>query len=183
MEDYTEISSREEFAAIVSKDTGEVFDHMYRGDRILRSKSMEGYSEMQETTAKSPITNFTKQNNDELRHLLRDLSLPESKFLFGCLSFLGYEDNCIKNERGNPMQIDDIAERIGLSRSSAFRAAESLMAQDILCKAKNSSEFQLFLCPLVGGKGNKYNKVLQTMFRFYKVRSKGMKTWAKLLGG
>ena len=170
-------------AYVVDKTTGEITDALNYGDRILRSQSIEKLAGENELTAKSPIKRFTKQNNDELSLILSELSHVEAKFLFGCMCYLGYEDNCVKNVRGEPLSIAEIGERIGLSRSSAFRAAEGLMERHILCKAENKREMQYYICPLIAGRGTKYNKVLQTMFRHYKVRSKGNKEWSKLIGG
>lgn len=170
-------------AYIIDPTTGEIVDALNYGDRILRSQSIDKLAKEEEVTAKSPIKHFTKQNNDELSLILAELNNIEVKFLIGCMCHLGYEDNCVKNVRGEPMPIADIGERIGLSRASAFRAADGLMEKHILCKAENKREMQYYICPMIAGRGTKYNKVLQTMFRHYKVRSKGNKEWAKLLGG
>lgn len=168
---------------VIDKETGELVDALYFGDRILRGKSTEAYADTQEEKAASPIRRFTKQNNDELGLLIQELSHVEAKYLFACLCYLGYEDNCIKNSRGEPLSVADVADRSGIPRASAFRAADGLLQKGVICKAESKRALMWFICPLIAGRGTKYNKVLQTMFRNYKVRSKGMQAWGNLIGG
>ena len=163
---------------VIERTTGEVMDSIMEGDRIRITRKEK--VEFLESTISIPFTSFAKLNTAEIAFLAKELSKPDFVFLLSLSDFVGYHDNCIKNRRGVPMSVEDIAARLGISRATAYRSVERLMKENILCKAK-TSEFQLFVCPLIYCKGNRTNKVLQTMFRNYRVRSKGNAKWQRLL--
>lgn len=163
---------------IIDGETGEIMDSVLDGDKIRITRKNK--VEFLENTVSIPFTSFAKLNTAEISLLARELSRPDFVFLVSLSDYVGYYDNCVKNRRGVPMSIGDIAHHFNISRATAYRSVERLMKENILCKAK-TSEFQLFVCPLIFCKGNRSNKVLQTMFRNYRVRSKGGVKWQKLL--
>jgi hypothetical protein len=55
-------------------------------------------------------------------------------------------------------------------------------SKDIICRNKNSKERQYFVNPWLFCKGNRINKVLQTMFRNYGVRVCGGIKWKHIKG-
>ncbi len=163
---------------IIDKGTGEVLDQIMDGDKVRITRQSK--VAFLEDTISIPFSCFAKLNTEEIMLLGQELSKTDFLFLVSISHYVGYYDNCIKDRRGNPMTIEEIARHLGISRSVAYRNVENLMKESILCKAK-TSEFQLFVCPLIYCKGNRTNKVLQTMFRNYRVRSKGNVKWQRLL--
>lgn len=163
---------------VVDKNTGEIKDSIMVGDKvnITRRKKMEYL----ENTIEIPFKKFVKLNTDEISILAYELNKYDFAFLIAISKYVGYCDNCVKNRRGNPMSIDEIAEILNMPRSTVYKSINRLMEENILCKAK-TSEFQLYVCPYILCKGNRANKVLQTMFRNYKIRSLGGVKWKKLL--
>lgn len=163
---------------VINKDTGEVIDSIEEGDKfsITRKKKID----FMENTIEIPFKSFVKLNTKEIGFLSKELSKSDFAFLLSLCDFVGFYDNCIKNRRGDPMSIDEIALKLDIPRSTAYRIVNKLIDESILCKAK-TSEFQLFVCPLIFCKGNRANRVLQTMFRNYKVRSFGGVKWEKLI--
>ena len=163
---------------VINKDTGEVIDSIEEGDKfsITRKKKID----FMENTIEIPFKSFVKLNTKEIGFLSKELSKSDFAFLLSLCEFVGFEDNCIKNRRGKPMTIDEIAYVFDMPRSSVYKSIKRLMEENILCKAK-TSEFQLYICPYILCKGNRTNKVLQTMFRNYRIRSIGGVKWEKLL--
>ena len=163
-------------AYIVGRETGEVLDEIKSEDSYKIFRGNPGA-----ITCPLPFTSFVKVNFLELAELSKELSSPEIKILSFCISFLGYSDNCIKTRRGRPLNILDISLYLGVSERTVLRSVNKLIDMDILCFAENGEEKQLYLCPFIAGRGNRQNKVLQTMFRHYKIRSQDCITWETLI--
>lgn len=164
--------------ALIDTDTGETLRtvEMSEGDsvRLIHRtvKSMEFDS--------LPFESFIKLNGEEVKYLTTELTNAQLSFLLSLLPYLSYCDNCIKDRRGTPLSVAQIGERIGISRKTANRLINELIEADLLCRTKNSAEFQLFVNPWFAGKGNSCNRVLSTMFRNYRVRSMGGRQWKNL---
>lgn len=164
--------------ALIDTDTGETIRtvEVSEGDSVRlvhkTAKNME-FDNL-------PFDSFIKLNGEEVKFLTRELTSAQLSFLLSLLPYLSYCDNCIKDGRGTPMSVAQIGERLDISRKTANRIINELIEEDLLCKAKNSAEFQLFVNPWFAGKGNRCNRVLSTMFRNYRVRSMGGKRWKSL---
>lgn len=164
--------------ALIDTDTGETIRtvEMSEGDsvrlihRTAKNMEFDGL----------PFDSFIKLNGEEVKYLSAELGNAQLSFLLSLLPYLSYIDNCIKDGHGSPMSVANIAERLGVTRCTANRLINELIDEDLLCRAKNSKEFQLFLNPWFAGKGNRCNRVLSTMFRNYRVRSMGGKRWKDL---
>ncbi len=164
---------------LIDQNTGEIVNVIGEGDSVKITR--DGTEEYLSSTDKIPFEHFAKLNTDEMKCLSRELRPNEAAFLLALMPYLSYRDNCIKDGAGIPMSEERIASRIGMSRCNVNKLINSLITMDILCKAKNSAEYQLFMNPWIAGRGNRCNKVLATMFRHYKVRSKGGIKWEKLM--
>lgn len=164
--------------ALIDTDTGETIRTVEMGEgdsvRLIHktAKNMEFDT--------LPFDSFVKLNADEVKYLVSELTNRQVTFMLSLLPYLSYCDNCIKDGHGSPMSVAQIAERLDISRKTVNRIINELIEEDLLCKAKNSAEFQLFMNPWFAGKGNRCNRVLSTMFRNYRVRSMGGKRWKNL---
>lgn len=161
-------------------DTGEAVKtiDIQEGDsiRVIKGEQVEYMAE----TVELPFSSFVKLNIEEFQVLCHELSASDTKFLISVLPYLSYKDNCLKNRRGEPMNGADLVRALGVSRSNVERCLTSLIEQDIIVQSKNSRERQLFVNPWIAGRGNRCNKVLATMFRNYRIRSKGGIKWKNL---
>jgi len=151
---------------VVDRGTGEITNELQPGDRIVRAKSIEYLQSIQEWK----IEHFYKGNLSEIKKWMKDLTPNEKAILFTVSPYINYEDCCLKQENGSMLTFDNIVELSGLSRGAVSQAINSLIKKDILYRGKNSKERQYFMNPWLFCKGNRINKVLQTMFRNYKVR-------------
>lgn len=163
---------------VVDKSTGEIKDSIMVGDKVSIIRGPK--SEFLANTMAIPFQSFVKLNGEEISLLARELNKGDLALLIALSRYVGYYDNCLKDRRGNPLTMAEIACKVGMPRSTVYKAINRLIAENIVCKAR-TSEFQLFVCPLLFCKGNRSNKVLQTMFRNYRVRSRGNIKWHKLL--
>lgn len=164
---------------LIDQNTGEIVNVIGEGDSVKITR--DGTEKYLTSTDKIPFEHFAKLNIDEVKCLSKELRPNEAAFLLALMPYLSYRDNCIKDGAGNPMSEVIIADRVGMDRSSVNRLVNALISMDILCKAKNSAEYQLYMNPWIAGRGNRCNKVLASMFRHYKVRSKGGIKWEKLI--
>lgn len=163
---------------IVDLETGTILRSVDDGDKV---KVIPQYvEEYYHETDSIPFTAFVKLNCEEMDYLVKELKHSDIVFIISLLPYLSYMDNCIKDRRGNPLSVAEIAEKIGDDRSNVNKRINHLIDLDILCRAKNSKEFQLFMNPWIAGKGNRCNRVLASMFRNYPIRSKGGITWQRL---
>lgn len=165
---------------LIDTDTGEAIQtvDIAEGDsvRLIHEKAPEASPYIP-----VPFDSFVKMNVDEFVPLMEDLSAGQIKFIISLLPYLSYKDNCLKGGSGSPLDIQDISYRIGLGERSVQIYVNALIDLDILCRARNSREYQLYMNPWIACKGNTCNKVLANMFRNYHIRSKGGMTWGRLI--
>lgn len=163
---------------VVDYDTGEVVTEMHDGDRIVRGSSVEYLQQFREWK----IEHFYKGNLSEIKSWMKDLTPNEKAILFTVSPYVGYEDCCLKHGNGEMVTFDHIVELSGLSRGAVSATINSLIGKDIICRNKNSKERQYFVNPWLFCKGNRINRVLQTMFRNYGVRVCGGIKWKHIKG-
>lgn len=159
---------------IVSPNTGEVTGEICEGDRIIRKASVEYLN----TTQVWRLDSFFMGHVGEIGNWAQELSTHECAFLFKIVTYIGYEDCCLKYSNGKPLGTEDLVKITGMPKATVYRVINSLTKKDILCRVKNSSkERQYFINPWLFCKGNRINKVLKTMFRNYKIRVLGGIAW------
>ena len=163
---------------IVDAETGETYNEIRQGDRhkIVRKESIDYLSQHQDWR----IEHFYKGHTDEIRKLMRELSINEKAFLFSVAVYVGYEDCCIKYSNGKDITTEDLINLTGLSRNVFYETVKELAKKDIIYIGKNSKNRQYFVNPWLFCKGNRINKVLKTMFKNYKVRICGNIPWKNL---
>lgn len=157
----------------MSPETGEVTTEIRPGDRIVRAESIGYMHQSQEWK----IEHFYKGNLPEVKKWMRDLTPGEKAVLFTVSPYVGYEDCCLKHENGDMLTFENIVELSGLSRGAVSATINTLIDKDILYRGKNAQERQYFVNPWLFCKGNRINRVLQTMFRNYKIRVLGGVEW------
>lgn len=164
---------------LIDQNTGEIVNVIGEGDSVKITR--DGTEQYLTSTDKIPFEHFAKLNIDEVKCLSKELRPNEAAFLLSLMPYLSYRDNCIKDGSGTPLSEARIAEKVGMGKTKTNDMINALIDMDILCKAKNSAEYQLYMNPWIAGRGNRCNKVLASMFRHYKVRSKGGIKWEKLM--
>ena len=158
---------------VVIPDTGEIDTVLNHGDRILRATSIEylkGYQEWR-------IEHFYKGNIDEVRGQLASLSINERAFLFSVVTYIGYNDCCIKHDNGKEMSMDSLVVLTKMKKTLLYQTIESLRRKDIIYKGKNSQGDQFFMNPWLFARGNQINRVLKTMFKNYRIKVLDDKAW------
>lgn len=172
------LQEEEKGRIIIDEETGEITDRLRPGDRnkVTRRESIEYLNQFQEWK----IEQFYKGHIDEIRSLIKDLSINEKAFLFSVALYVGYEDCCLKYPNGQDLTTDDLVNITGLCRSVLFATIKDLIKKDVLYRGKNSKNRQYFVNPWIFCKGNRINKVLKTMFKNYRVRVHGGTAWKNL---
>lgn len=150
------------------------------GDRIVRKESIDSYFAQTEKYEIWKLEQFYKGNISELRKQLESLSVYEKAFLFSIVTYVGYEDCCIKYDNGKCLDFDDFVRISRISRSKTSEVIKSLIKKDILFKGTNSQEIQYFVNPWLFCKGQRINVVLKTMFRNYHIKIMGNVKWGDL---
>lgn len=166
---------------VVSDETGEVKTKIYPGDKIIRSKSIKHFNKkLSEATEEWKMEHFYKGHTEEIKKVMKELSINEKAFLFSIASYVGYEDCCLKYGNNKDLTIDGMAEISGMCRSVVFQVVSSLIKKDILYKGKNSKCRQYFVNPWIFCKGQRINKVLKKMFENYEIRCCKNVKWKNL---
>jgi len=163
---------------IVNLETGELLNKAKQGDRIkiTRKESVE-YLENFQTWK---IEHFYKGHTDEIRKLVKELSVHEKAFLFSVAPYVGYDDCCLKFSNGKDITTKHLISITGLNKNKLHETVGNLIEKDIIYKGKNSKNRQFFINPWLFCKGNRINNVLKTMFKNYRVRIYGNTKWKDL---
>ena len=168
--------SRKVSAVFIDKSTGEEIV-LYEGDRITRKNSIDYLGD----TEILGISSFFKGCIDELKLLLPELSTVEKAFLISMAPYVGYSDCCLKHGNNKDMLPIHMQQITKMGKSSVYNVLESLIKKDIIYKGKNSTNRQYFVNPWLFNKGIRVNKVLRTMFKNYRIRSKDNIKWQDLV--
>lgn len=163
-------------------EEGEHLNKTRQGDMIVREASRKSYKKIQDIVGEKKIKesdkymslryeDFTITNTGELKLLIPELGKSEKVMLLSILPYVGYEDCLLKYSNGRDLSVENISKISGLSSSTTEDTVNSLRSKDILYKGKNSRNVQYFVNPWVCSRGNRFNKVLKSMFRNYKIRS------------
>jgi hypothetical protein len=160
----------------VVDDNGQVVTQINEGDRILRKKSVEHLSD----THVWKIDNFYKGNIEEVRKQLESLSTYEKAFLFTIVTYIGYEDCCIKHDNGNCMGFDGLVALARMGRTKTQETINSLIKKDIMYKGRNSKGIQYFVNPWLFCKGQRIQNVLKTMFKNYRIKVMNGQKWGEI---
>jgi hypothetical protein len=151
------------------------------GDRVLKKNSIDYLKDQSEKEYEVwNIKHFFKGNIDEIRAQLESLDVYEKAFLFSVVTYIGYDDCCLKHDNGICVDFDDLGKISRISRGKLSATINSLRKKDIIYKGLNSNGLQYFMNPWLFYKGTKIAAVLKTMFRNYKVRICGDKKWGEM---
>lgn len=162
--------------AIVNLDTGEIVTKLEEGDRVVRNSSRE----LLNTTYKIVTKNFVKINVDEVMALLPTLSKSEGSVFLNLIPYISYRTCCLQYSNGREVNLDTIVSITGMSKPTVIGAVEGLISKDVLYKGRNSKSNQYFVNPWIANKGMIANKVLQQMFRNYRVKSLNNIKWGDM---
>jgi len=168
----------EENRVLISADTGEVLTNLEKGDRIVRSKSIERYKKNAESEFAK--RSFIRVDIREGALILKELNPYEKSLLFTIQYYVAYESGIIQYPNGKEIGFDDICSLTGLSREKTATVLSSLIKKDLIYKGKNSRKVQYFMNPWIATKGIAPNPTLKEMFKNYKIRSKASVMWKDL---
>lgn len=164
---------------VVNESTGEIIGDIRSGDRILRKESMVAYAKLEEVR-EWKINHYYRGHLSEIRKWMKELTPHEKALLFTVSPYVGYTDCCLRHDNGNMFRFRDMIELSCMARSSVAVALRGLIDKDILYRGKNSKEIQYFMNPWLFSKGKVINKILQMMFRNYRIKVCNNMKWANL---
>lgn len=122
------------------------------------------------------------QNNYEFLREKGYFTAKEKAFLMDIVSLIAFNSNCIvedaKSKNSAPLNVSELAKKIGLTRANTSLSVNSLVKKGILAKAEsgiegnNAKAYSLFINPHIIYAGDKenVNEALRAMFH------KAMKT-------
>lgn len=170
--------------------SGKRIQEIREGDRIQSGASIDAYRTKKIREAEAikagdkqewNLEHFFKGHIPEIRELMKSLSTFERAFLFSIATYVGYEDCCLKYDNGKCLDFNDLIMISGMSRGKASEVLGYLIKADIIYKGINSKGIQYFVNPWIYCKGVRINRVLQTMFKNYRVRVLDGKQWGKVV--
>lgn len=165
---------RRKRAYIINKETGEIEDEIYEGDRIRRASQDRYYKNLEDVIELNKDKTFIKMYNDTISVLgQEDMSLAEYKVCFTLLKYINYGSGILRYENnGRELNLTDIVRITRLSRTTVSRALKGLIEKKIYGVHKTGKENCYTVNPFIFMKGRYVNK---TLYDFYK-KSK----WAKI---
>lgn len=162
--------------AVVDTQTGEVINREGDRVRVIRKESLDAFNNKKVWGKEQ----FTKAYNSELRKVLPMLSKREKALLMSIAPYISYHDCHLEWSNGKDIDFNAIARISDYSRNTTKATLAELKSRDIIYEGENSQNDQWFVNPWLFSRGNTINKVLQTMFKNYKIQSKGGVRWEKL---
>ena len=153
-------------------------------DRILRKKSIDRYNEIKNKDAETyevwDIQHFYKGNIAELQELMKGISVYEKAFLFSVVTYVGYDDCCLKWNNNKCIDFNGLLKISNFSKGKLSEVLNSLRHKDVIYKGLNSAEIQYFMNPWLFYRGNKIEAALKTMFKNYKIKVRDNIKWGDL---
>lgn len=170
---------------VIDAETGEVLMVAAENDVIRiypQKKNSQKETEAIMSLSELGISyeHYLRMNVLEFALTANTMSESEIGFLVSLLPYMSYVNCLLCYKNGNELTADDMAEIVGASRPTVFNRLESLRKKDIIYRGKHSRGYQYFVNPWLFSKGSKFNSTLRTMFRNYRVKTRGNKKWSDL---
>lgn len=154
---------------IINEETGEIIDHIYEGDSILRDKSKEVNEKYERNFNKGE--SFLKVYDKVMPELRSKLSKTELSTTLMLLPYISYEDCILKNDDGSVIKLPDFQNLLGLSYDRTRKIIKSLTTLGVLgmfetgCKEKPKVMFKCYVFnPYIASKGTTINKSVAGLF-------------------
>ena len=143
-------------------ETGAEDNVMYKGDRILRKKSLEYLQDTTEILHDEP---YAKAYLKPMFQIAKTLKGTELQMVYFLLPFLSYESGMLKHPNGQPLNRTYIAKETGLSINSVDRILQKLKEKRIISRNVTGHEVQYLMNPWLFMRGKRINKTLYDIFK------------------
>lgn len=154
---------------VINETTGEIIDHLFVGDSILRDKSKEVNEKYERNFNKGE--SFLKVYDKVMPELHGKLSKTELSTTMMLLPYISYEDCILKNDDGSIIKLPDFQDLLGLSYDRTRKIIKSLVTWGVLglfetgCKEKPKILFKCYVFnPYIASKGTTINKSVAALF-------------------
>jgi len=170
---------------VVDAETGEILMVASEGDQIRvypQKKHNQKEADAILSLKEMGITyeQYFRINVLEFALTASTMTPNEIGFLMSLLPYMSYVTCCLSYSNGNDLTADDMAEITGVTWKTVLGYLESLRKKDVIYRGKHSKGYQYFVNPWLFSKGSKFNSTLKTMFRNYRVKTRGNKKWSEL---
>lgn len=155
-------------ADVVNGD-GEIINHLYDGDRILRHKSAEMLNGQKLWLPDEPFVKLLRSAQTKLQ---TDLKPVEYKFFYYLTVFVRYGSGLLAHDNGREVTVDWLAENAKVDVRTIYRLLSALRDKKVIGTFKTGGTVQIFMNPYICFVGRYINDTLYEMF----VNS----AWAKL---
>jgi hypothetical protein len=154
---------------IINETTGEIIDHLYEGDSILRDKSKDANEKYIRNFNKGE--SFLKIYDRVMPELCEKLSKAELSTAMMLLPYISYDDCILKHGDGSIIKLQDFPDLLGLSYDRVRKIIKSLTTLGVLgifetgCKEKPKLMFKCYVFnPYIASKGTTINKSVAALF-------------------
>lgn len=162
--------------SMVDSETGEVLYDLEPGDRVIRAASIEYFKKLNGRKSRG----FTKVDVSEGVLVLKDLNANERSLMFVLQYYVSYESCLIRYPNGRDITFGDIVELSGWSRSTANQTLNGLIEKNLIYKGRHGRGVQYYMNPWIASRGPVVNATLKDMFKNYRIRSFGNRTWEEV---
>lgn len=146
----------------IVNECGEVIDHLYEGDRILRKQSKEFISDTVEINQKEPYVKAYIAPLFQISKLIDGTTNQLMNLIV--FNFLSYETGILQHGNGKPLTRKCIVELSGLNEKTVDKSISKLIELQVLGKHKTGRFTQYTANPFIFMKGRRVNKTLVKMF-------------------
>ena len=162
------MEDKSQIADIVNTD-GEVINHLYDGDRILRQKSAELLNGQKLWLPDEPFVKVLRTAQAKLQNELKPV---EHKFFNYLTIFVRYGSGLLAHDNGKEVTADWLAEQARVDVRTIYRLLSVLRDKKVIGTFKTGGTVQIFMNPYICFVGRYINNTLYEMF--------SNSTWAKL---
>ena len=149
---------------VIDKETGEIVNSLYDGDRILRNSSLKYLAKQSELIEFLPNTNYVKIYIDPLKELKRSLTGAEMLFIISMLEFISYETGILQHCNGRVLTRKTISGITGSDVKTVDRLTASLVKKEVLGKHKTGRTICFTVNPYLFCKGKMVSKTLMKLY-------------------
>jgi hypothetical protein len=169
------IDGRKARSYLVDIDTGEVTDYVYEGDKINRSPANK-YSRRRVFNMKHK--NFVSVNADEFLLWQPHLSTHELALIATMESYASFGDCRLRDKGNDDLHITDIINSSPMRKADILAAFNGLEEKHIVHRFDCGGGYKgVYVNPWIFCKGISISSKLHSIFKDYKILSKGGTLW------
>ena len=146
---------------VIDMQTGEVINHIYHGDKLVRKKTSDYLERTAEINKEEP---YIKVYTKPISEVAKRIDGGSLQLLYVLLKYISYEDGILQYSNGSLLSKNAIITETGLTKNTVTKHLNILIKEQIIGRHRTGRRNCYTINPYIFMKGKRVNKTLKKLF-------------------